>query len=95
MKTQKKTLRERRAGTRTLLMLLAVLMLIPIVVTMLYSFFSPTEIKVYMQTRGSYDESAWMDVKLSPRMFSLSQYYEILIRDTSIRACSSTPCSTR
>ena len=84
MKTQKKTLRERRAGTRTLLMLLAVLMLIPIVVTMLYSFFSPAEIKVYMQTRGSYDESAWMDVKLSPRMFSLSQYYEILIRDTSI-----------
>lgn len=84
MKTQKKTLRERRAGTRTLLMLLAVLMLIPIVVTMLYSFFSPAEIKAYMQTRGSYDESAWMDVKLSPRMFSLSQYYEILIRDTSI-----------
>ena len=84
MKTQKKTLRERRMGTRTLLMLLAVLMLIPIVVTMLYSFFSPAEIKAYMQTRGSYDESAWMDVKLSPRMFSLSQYYEILIRDTSI-----------
>lgn len=84
MKTQKKNLRERRVGTRTLLMLLAVLMLIPIVVTMLYSFFSPAEIKAYMQTRGSYDESAWMDVKLSPRMFSLSQYYEILIRDTSI-----------
>ena len=84
MKTQKKTLRERRVGTRTLLMLLAVLMLIPIVVTMLYSFFSPAEIKAYMQTRGSYDESAWMDVKLSPRMFSLSQYYEILIRETSI-----------
>ena len=84
MKTQKKTLRERHVGTRTLLMLLAVLMLIPIVVTMLYSFFSPAEIKAYMQTRGSYDESAWMDVKLSPQMFSLSQYYEILIRDTSI-----------
>lgn len=84
MKTQKKNLRERHVGTRTLLMLLAVLMLIPIVVTMLYSFFSPAEIKAYMQTRGSYDESAWMDVKLSPRMFSLSQYYEILIRDTSI-----------
>ncbi len=27
--------------------------------TVLYSFFSPTEIKAYMQTRGSYDESAW------------------------------------
>ena len=84
MKTQKKTLRERRVGTRTLLMLLAVLMLIPIVVTMLYSFFSPEEIKAFMETRGNYDASAWMEIKLAPRVFSLSQYYEILIRDTSI-----------
>ena len=70
--------------TRTMLLLLALMMLIPIVVTMLYSFFSPAEIKAYMAARGSYDDAAWMDVKLSPMMFSLSQYYEILIRDTSI-----------
>ena len=70
--------------TRTALMILALMMLIPIGVTFLYSFFSPGEIKAYMATRGSYDANAWMDVKLSPRMFSLSQYYEILIRDTSI-----------
>ncbi len=70
--------------TRGLLMLLALLMLIPVVVTFLYSFFSPEEIKAFMQTRGSYDDTQWMDVKLSPMMFSLTQYYEILIRDTSI-----------
>ena len=69
---------------RTLMLILALLMLAPIVVTALYSFFSPAEIKAYMETRGSYDDAAWMDVKLSPMMFSLSQYYEILIRDTSI-----------
>ena len=70
--------------TRALLMALALAMLIPVVVTILYSFFSPAEIKAFMQTRGNYDASKWMDVKLSPQMFSLTQYYEILIRDTSI-----------
>ncbi len=70
--------------TRALLMLLALLMLVPVAVTFLYSFFSPSEIKAFMQTRGSYDDSAWMAIKLSPQIFSLSQYYEILIRDTSI-----------
>ena len=70
--------------TRSLLMVLALLMLIPVVVTFLYSFFSPAEIKAFMQTRNNFDSSRWMDVKLSPQMFSLTQYYEILIRDTSI-----------
>jgi len=69
---------------RLLLTLLALFLLIPIVVTALYSFFSPEEIKAYMQMRGSYDKSLWMEVNLSPRMFSLSQYYELLIRDTTV-----------
>ena len=74
----------RHLCSRAMLMALAALMLAPIAVTFLYSFFSPAEIKAYMETRGSYDAEAWMDVKLSPMMFSLSQYYEILIRDTTI-----------
>ncbi len=77
-------LRGRHLAARTLLMILAMIMLLPTVVTFLYSFFSPAEIKAYMQTRGSYDPNTWMEIKLSPKMFSLSQYYEILIRDTSI-----------
>ena len=52
--------------------------------TFLYSFFSPAEIKAFMGTRGSFDADKWMEVRLSPRVFSLSQYYEILIRDNSI-----------
>lgn len=70
--------------TRTLLMLLALMMLIPVAVTFLYSFSAPAEIKAFMNTRGSYDAAKWMEVKLSPQIFSLGQYYEILIRDTSI-----------
>ena len=70
--------------TRLALTLLAVIILIPLVVTFLYSFFSPTEIRAFMGTRGSFDPEKWMEVRLSPRVFSLSQYYEILIRDNSI-----------
>ena len=70
--------------TRALLMLLALVMLVPVAITFLYSFFSPAEIKAFMGTRGNYDANAWMAIKLSPQVFSLSQYYEILIRDTSI-----------
>lgn len=84
MKAIKPFRRRRHIGARLLLTALALLLLIPIVVTGLYSFFSPAEIKAYMESRGSYDDAAWMDVKLTPRMFSLSQYYELLIRDTSV-----------
>ena len=83
-KMRRTSLKSRHLATRAVLMVLALVVLVPIVVTFLYSFFSPTEIKAYMGTRGSYDDAAWMDVKLSPNMFSLNQYYEILIRDTSI-----------
>ena len=74
----------RHIVSRTILMILAILMLIPIAITILYSFFSPEEIKAYMATRGSFDAAQWMDVKLAPNMFSLSQYYKILIQDTSV-----------
>jgi multiple sugar transport system permease protein len=53
-------------------------------VTFLYSFCSPQEIEAFMKTRGNYDTSVWMEVKLSPKIFSLGQYYEILVLDMSI-----------
>lgn len=34
--------------------------------TVLYSFFSPSEIKAFMQTRGSYDAQSLMEIKLAP-----------------------------
>ncbi len=69
---------------RFLLVLLALAILLPVIVTALYSFFSPEEIRAFMATRGSFDEAAWMDTRLSPKMFSLSQYWKILITDTSV-----------
>ena len=81
----KKTNRRRRhLLTRFLLVLLALIILLPVIVTVLYSFFSPEEIRAFMDTRGSFSDAAWMDARLSPRMFSLSQYWKILIVDTSV-----------
>ena len=74
----------RKLATRALLTVLALLLLIPVAITFLYSFFSPSELKAFMDTRGSFDTAKWMDIKLSPQVFSLDQYYEILIRDNSV-----------
>ena len=70
--------------SRTLLTLVALLILLPVFLTALYSFFSPQEIQAFMETRGNYDAQAWMDIKLAPQVFSLSQYYNILVEDASV-----------
>ena len=64
-----------------LLTALAVLILIPIVFTFLYSFFPQGEITAYLNGRNSYDDSKWLDVLYSPAVFSLRQYYKIFIED--------------
>ena len=76
--------RRRHLLSRFLLLLLALAILLPVIVTALYSFFSPEEIRAFMAQRGSYDEAAWLDARLSPHMFSLSQYWRVLITDTSV-----------
>ena len=77
-------LKKRHVLTRLLLVVLACIILLPVVMTVLYSFFSPAEIKAFMKTRGNFDASVFMQIKLAPDMFSLSQYYRILIEDMSI-----------
>ena len=69
---------------RFLLLVLARVILLPVIVTALYSFCSPEEIRAFMESRGSYDATAWMETRLSPRMFSLSQYWKVLVVDTSV-----------
>ena len=66
-----------------LLGVMAVLILLPVIMTFLYSFFSPREISDFMKTRNNYGETL-MEVKLYPRMFSLDQYWRVLIEDMSI-----------
>lgn len=67
-----------------LLIVLACIILFPIAITFKYSFFSPDEIKAFMETRKNYDTAVFMAVKFSPAMFSLRQYYAILIEDMTI-----------
>ena len=79
-----RTLRKKHILSRALLTFVALIILLPVVLTALYSFFSPEEIRAFMETRGNYDASVWMEIKLAPRVFSLSQYYNILIEDVSV-----------
>ena len=71
-------------AARILLTLLALILLLPMVQTFLYSFSSIPEMKAYMQTRGNRDETEWMDPHLSPHMISLGQYEQILVKDDTI-----------
>ena len=63
--------------------LLCALILLPIIFTFLYSFFPKGEITSFLNQRNNYDSSVWMDVPLSPAVFSLRQYYKILIEEPS------------
>ncbi len=67
-----------------LLGLLAVILLFPMVQTFLYSFSSMTEMQAFMKTRGSYDETRWMEAHLIPNRVSLLQYHQILIADNTV-----------
>ena len=81
--------KKRHLITRTLLALVLIPVLIPLAVTFLYSFFSPAEIKAFLDSRGSYAGSAFMEVLLFPKTASISQYYTILIKDMSVlRMCA-------
>ena len=70
-----------RPLTIVLLTLIAVLMLLPIVFTFLYSFFPKGEISAYLGLRNRYDDTKWLDVLFSPTIVSLRQYYTILIEE--------------
>ncbi len=65
--------------TITFLFILAVLFMVPIVFTFLYSFFSPGEIKSYVALLGNGSPDFRLDILYSPNPFSLEQYYSILI----------------
>ena len=77
-------IRNRKLPLRAALFILALLLLLPLALTFFYSFFSPAEIKAYLGTRGSLSDDKWMEVLLSPRVFSIGQYWSILIQDTAI-----------
>lgn len=76
---KKHSLKPGRTVLAVMLCLVSALTLLPIVLTFVYSFFSPGEMSAYLGTRNSYDTSQFMDVLLSPAKFSLRQYYTVLI----------------
>lgn len=76
---RRKPLRIGRILSYLLLSLVCLLMVLPIVMTFLYSFFPMSEMTAYLKTRSNYDIKQWMDILLSPSIVSLRQYYTLLI----------------
>ena len=69
---------------RILLTILALIILLPMAQTFLYSFSSTGEMIELMNTRDNRDVKAWMDPHLSPGKISLGQYEKVLIKDSTI-----------
>ena len=69
---------------RILLTLLAVIILLPMVQTFLYSFSSTSEMKALLDTRDKKEYKGWMDPHLSPNIISLGQYEHVLIKEGTI-----------
>ena len=84
MQATVRRLRGRHVPARLLLSLIAVLLLLPIAVTLLYAFFSPEEIRAYMGTRNRYTADSFMALRLIPETVSLMQFYRVLITDREI-----------
>ena len=62
-----------------LLVIICALVLLPLVLTFLYSFFPMSEMKAFLDTRNNYEAGKWMDILLAPAIVSLRQYYDLLI----------------
>ena len=71
---------------RIALTLFAVIILLPMVQTFLYSFSSIPEMQGLMDTRGKRTEETWMDLHLSPHKISLGQYEQVLLSKNLSRA---------
>ena len=78
-KHHRRLLRPGRALSFLLLLIVCAFVLLPMVLTFLYSFFPQSEIKSYLATRNNYREEEWMQILLSPARVSLRQYYTVLI----------------
>ena len=68
---------------RIALTLFAVIILLPMVQTFLYSFSSIPEMQGLMEQRGKRTDT-WMDLHLSPHQISLGQYEQVLVKDDEI-----------
>lgn len=68
-----------RIFSTVVLVIICALVLLPIVLTFLYSFFPMSEMKSFLETRNNFEQGKWMNILLAPSVVSLRQYYDLLI----------------
>jgi len=66
--------------THLSLWIVVALLLLPIAFTFFYSFFPKSEMEAYLSLKGHFAES-WLPVLISPKIFSVRQYYTIFIEE--------------
>ena len=71
-------------SARIVLTLLALIIILPMVQTFLYSFASISEMQAWLRTRGRLDDTLWMESHVSTNIISLGQYEQILIKDEKV-----------
>ena len=69
--------------THFFLIVTCIIILLPILFTLLYSFFPKSEIDQYWKLRNNYDSNTFMPLLFSPRTVSIRQYYTLFIEDQS------------
>lgn len=74
----------RHIAARIVLTIVALAVLLPLLLTVIYAFCAPGEITAFMDTRNNFSNDEWMEVKLAPKSFSLSQFYRVLIEDPTV-----------
>lgn len=75
-------MKKKYLGIRLLLGLLLIMILLPWALTFIYSFCSVEEMEAFVATRSRY-QGPLMEIKLAPKMFSLAQYWDVMIADTT------------
>lgn len=78
-----KTMKRKNNIVLLLLVFLSFLIVFPIFMTIIYSFFSPEEIKRFLDSRNRYNDQ-FMEIKILPHMVSLDQYWMVLVEDNQI-----------
>lgn len=68
-----------RAVSLIFLSIVCAMVVFPIVLTFLYSFFPVSEITSYLGKRARFEDDKWLNLVLAPAIASLRQYYGLLI----------------
>ena len=83
VRNKEKAMNAKRFFTSLVLVLMAMMMVFPILMTFFFSFYSPADVMHIMGTGNKYDET-FMETRIDLRMLSLEQYRHVFTEKAGI-----------